>query len=104
MKKLYDLVDLVENNRECVILKVKDDIDPLELIKLGYFDGNETMFRVTKGDEHTATIFRSGGKAFSWHWGLGGRTLVSDKTQKAQTIIVDTILDDFGIGLGRFVC
>lgn len=104
MKKLYDLVDLVENNRECVILKVKDDTDPLELIKLGYFDGNETMFRVTKGDEHTATIFKSGSKAFSWHWGLGGHTLVSDKTQKAQTIIVNTILDDFGISLGRFVC
>ena len=102
MKRLYDLVDLVEDNEECVIVKVKENIEPLELIKMGCFDGNETMFRVTKGDDHTATIFRDGGKVFSFHWGIGGYTLVSDSTNRLKRLLVDTIENDFGISLGRY--
>ena len=53
--KLCYLVDIIENNENCVILKVKDD-KKLELIKLGYFDGNEEMIRLTKGKDHTCKI------------------------------------------------
>lgn len=55
--KLCYLVDIIENNENCVILKVKDNKN-LELIKLGYFDGNEEMMRLTKGKDHTCTIFK----------------------------------------------
>lgn len=96
MTKLYDLVELLENNEECVVLKVKDN-SQLKLICLGYFSGNETMFRLTKGENHTCTVFRDNGKSFSWKWGISGFTLVSDSTRKCGKLIQQCITDDFGI-------
>ena len=77
MSKLYDLVELLENNDECVILKVKDNMQ-MQLICLGCFNGNETMFRLTKGDNHTCTIFSNTGKSFSWQWGISCLLYTSD--------------------------
>jgi len=54
--KLCYLVDIIENNEECVILKVKDN-KTLDLIKLGYFDGNEELIRLTKGELHVISFF-----------------------------------------------
>ena len=41
MKKLVNYVKIVENNEECVILEVVGA--PLDLIRLGCFNGNEKM-------------------------------------------------------------
>lgn len=94
--KLCYLVDIIENNEECVILKVKDN-KKLELIKLGYFDGNEELMRLTKGRNHTCTIFKTNGKSFSWYWGSSGCTLVSDNVSAMGKIIESCITEDFDI-------
>lgn len=64
--KLYDLVELEENNSECVVLKVKEGSED-DLVKLGCFDGNEKMFRMTKGACNLCTVFSPAG-ARSWEW------------------------------------
>lgn len=94
--KLCYLVDIIENNEECVILKVKDN-KKLDLIKLGYFDGNEELMRLTKGRNHTCTIFKTNGKSFSWYWGSSGCTLVSDNVSAMGKIIESCITEDFDI-------
>lgn len=94
--KLCYLVDIIENNEECVILKVKDN-KKLDLIKLGYFDGNEEFMRLTKGKNHTCTIFKTNGKSFSWYWGSSGCTLVSDNVTAMGKIIESCITEDFDI-------
>jgi hypothetical protein len=99
MTKLSELVTVEADNEACVVLKVKEG-KAMELITLGCFDGNETLFRVTKGNNHTATIWR-GEKAFSWEWGSGGYTLVSDKVKEEQKAICHCIRDEFGIELER---
>lgn len=45
--KLKDMVELVANNDDCVVLKVKDGQE-MNLISLGCFNGDEAMMRLTK--------------------------------------------------------
>lgn len=97
--KLCYLVDIIENNEKCVLLKVKDN-KKLDLIKLGCFDGNEDLLRLTKGKKHTCTIFRKDNTSFSWDWGEGGFTLVSDNTRKKGHLIEECIKEDFDIYIG----
>lgn len=96
--KLSNLVDVIVNNEECVVLKTKDNT-VLDLISLGCFDGDETMLRITKGEQHTATIFQ-GSKHFSWNWGKNGYTLVTDKIKKCGRLIQECVEEDFGIYIG----
>lgn len=99
MKRLSSMVTILENNEECTILKVREN-QFANLISLGCFDGNETMFRLTKGDNHTCTVWGSNGSSFNWEWGTSGYTLVSDKVDKMGDLIQEAITDDFGIYIG----
>lgn len=98
--KLCYLVDIIENNEECVILKVKDN-KKLDLIKLGCFDGNEELIRLTKGENHTCTIFRTNDEPFSWYWGRSGYTLVSNSVSAMGKLIEECITEDFDIYIGE---
>lgn len=97
--KLCNLVDIIDNNIDCVVLKVKDDAR-LDLIKLGYFTGNEDIIRLTKGENHTCSIFNKDGSNFKWNWGKDGCTLVSDDTKKKGRLIQECITEDFDIYIG----
>lgn len=97
--KLCNLVDIIDNNIDCVVLKVKDDAR-LDLIKLGYFAGNEDIIRLTKGENHTCSIFSKDGGNFNWHWGKSGYTLVSDEMKKKGKLIEECITEDFDIYIG----
>lgn len=99
-KDLKDLVDVVVNNDYCVVLKVKDDCR-MDLIALGCFCGDEEMLRLTKGRTQECTVFLKNGEHFSWHWGYGGYTLVSDKTKEKGRMIQDTIEKAFGISIKK---
>lgn len=94
--KLKDMVELAANNDECVVLKVKDG-QQMNMICLGYFLGNEEMIRLTKGSNVTCTVFRKDGSSFSWHWGGGSSTLVSDAVWKMGQLVQQCIERDFGI-------
>lgn len=101
MKKLCDLVEIIENNKRYVTLKVKDDVQ-LQLICLSCFDGTETMFRLTKGKSHTCTIFRKGEQPFSWTWGgANDYTLVSHTICTCGYMIETCISKDLGINIGE---
>ena len=96
--KLCDIVTVEVNNENCVVLKVKEN-SFMNLITLGCFDGKETMFRLTKGSDHTCTVWTSDGKSYSWHWGISGYTLVSEKMKEQGRLIARCIVDDFKISL-----
>ena len=97
MKRLADLVKIVENNETCVILEVTGSI--LDLIKLGCFNGDETMMRLTKGCDHTCTVWTKD-KHYSWNWGKHGTTLVSRDIGKQGNLIQECIEQDFEIYIG----
>lgn len=95
MKKLVDMVKISENNRECVVLEVTGSM--MDLIKLGCFNGDEKYIRLTKGGNHTCTIWTSDGKHYSWWWGIGGCTIVSEQTSKKGRLIKECIMEDLEI-------
>ncbi len=100
MKKLAQLVTVEENNQNCVLLKVKPKTS-WELMKLGYFYGNEQYIRVTKSKRfctHTGTVWRKDEKPYSWCWGSES-TCVSDSTNRMRNLIVECIENDLGISL-----
>ncbi len=97
-KRLCDLVEIEENNRDCVLLKIKEN-SKLSLIKLGCFEGDEKLIRVTKGRNHTYTIFNETNK-FSWEHGESGYTIVTENTDKKRLLINDCIENDFDIYIG----
>ena len=96
--KLSQLTTLKVNNKECVILEVHPDRFS-ELIALGCFNGDEKLIRVTKGSNHTFTMWTEGGKSYSWNWGSGGYTIVSEDMHKRRALIVEAITKDFGIDI-----
>ena len=98
MKKLVELVKIVENNEECVILEVVGT--PLDLIRLACFNGNEKMFRLTKGGNHTCTVWKDGGDNYSWYWGPSGTLMVSEQMKAQAKLIQECIEQDFEIYIG----
>lgn len=102
MKRLVDCVEVITNNDECVILKVKNNCE-MDLISLGCFSGNEVMFRMTKDeDEDCFTIFskNSGEDEFTTcTW--GSRTLVSKNLSNIARKIRRCIVGDLDIYMSR---
>lgn len=94
-KKLCDLVEIEENNMDCVLLKVKEN-SMLDLIKLGCFEGDEKLIRITKGRDHTITIFTDKSH-YSWYYGESGYTLVSKEMDMKRDLISNCIKHDFDI-------
>ena len=86
MKKLCQLVELVSNTKDAVVVKVKPNSE-MDLICLGCFNGDEAMFRITKGEDVTCTVWNKKGGHYSWFWGTHGYTCVSDEmTQRGHMI------------------
>lgn len=99
-KKLSQMVTIMENNEQCVVLKVKKN-QFANLVSLGCFDGDETMFRLTKGSDHTCTVWHGpDNKHYEWHWGDSGYTLVTDSMRNRGHLIQNCISDELGIYIG----
>lgn len=97
-KRLCDLVTVDENNLDCVVLSVKFDTKPIDLINLGGFDGRETMFRVSKDpDSISVTVFKEDEKPFSFDIGSRGSTVLNNEMRKVRELILECVHLDFGI-------
>ena len=94
--KLKDMVTIVHNDMESIVLEVKEN-QKMNLICLGCFRGDEILIRLTKGGDHTCTIWYKDGTVFDWHWGSRGTTLVAPNTDNMRKKIVDCIEIDFGV-------
>lgn len=98
MNGLTKLVTIEHNDENSVILKVKKN-KRLDLIKTGYFNGDEEMIRITKTKDCCGiinyTFFLNNGK----HYGASENTLVSDDFKKTMNLVYETVHDDFGIHL-----
>ena len=102
MKRLAELVKVEENNENCVLLKVKPK-SALELMKIGFFNGNEQYFRVTKSKRfamHTLTVWRKNENAWSISWGTD-IACVTEMQRKMCLEVVDCIVNDFGISIDK---
>ena len=88
---LFDMTEKIIDNEFCIVLKVKDGHE-LDLIALGIFDGDETMFRFTR-DTKACTIFRKNSKPYTLEWADGARTIQSQKEMLRNCIVRDYGID-----------
>lgn len=95
MKKLNDLVELVDNNDACVVLKVKEG-SQLDMILLGCMNGDENMIRLAKDSEDTITIFHKDGSHYSW----ARNTVVVECMRVRRRMIERCVYDITGYATG----
>lgn len=94
--RLCDLVKLESNDLSCVLLKIKDETIPTDLIKLG-FDGNETYLRLMKDPTNpSVTVFRKEGQPITMNYG-SSTTVVSGPLRSIRDQIIEAVTLDFGI-------
>ena len=87
--KLVDVIEIVENNNDYILLEVTGDRK--QCILTGVLNGNEELIKVTKGKNHTLTIYFKDGKNFSYSFGESGYTLISDNEERRKRAIVNCI-------------
>lgn len=92
--EIKDCFEVIYNGDEYVLLKAKPDKE-FELFALDL--DNVEMIRLTKGGVQNCTLKYKNGNSFSWHWGMGGYTLVSQPVSDVGYKILHCIEYEFGI-------
>ena len=93
MTKLAPLVDIICNDDDCVLLKVKPDCEA-ELLQIPGYNGNEKYLRMTKSREHRTCFFKfKNGNSFS----IMQNELICDALKDKRSMLYDTIVYSFGI-------
>ncbi len=96
-KRLADLVQLESNTKDCAVFTMKPETSPMDLVKLGGFEGHECMFRMSKDPNTTCiTVFRDGDEPYHMNYG-SSTTLVSEDRRKVRGLIMECVNLDFGI-------
>ena len=85
-KELWEIVELVSNNNDCVVFKVLPNSE-MDLILLGCFGGDETMIRIANDNYWTITIFLKDGTHYSW----GSNTIVDEEMKQMRRKIMGLI-------------
>ena len=99
-KRLCDLFQLESNTKDCAVFTIKQETSPLDLIKLGGFEGHECMVRMAK-DPRTAciTVFRDGDEPYHMSYG-SSTTLVGEARRKVRDLVMEMVNLDYGIVTG----
>ena len=96
----YDLskvMKIVDRNSDRVVIEVKSD-DPLTTAMYPFIPGNTAYITVTLGDNHVLTVVKKDNSTFSFNWGIGGCTLISENLSQLRREVV-TFLKVKGIDL-----
>ena len=92
------VLELVSVDNEKVVIKINAK-DPLTVAMNPEFSFNMAYITVTRGEKHIMTIIREDGTTWSFHWGGGSSTLISDSVAAMRNKVVDFIREN-GIVLG----
>lgn len=100
VKRLHELFQLESNTKDCAVFTIKPGTSPLDLVKLGGFEGHECMFRMSKNPSTTCiTVFRDGDEPYHMSYG-SSTTLVDEARRKVRDLIMECVNLDFGIVTG----
>ena len=92
------VLELVSVDNEKVVIKINAK-DPLTVAMNPEFSSNMAYITVTRGEKHIMTIIREDGTTWSFHWGGGSSTLISDSVAAMRNKVVDFIREN-GIVFG----
>ena len=92
------VLELVSVDNEKVVIKINAK-DPLTVAMNPEFSSNMAYITVTRGEKHIMTVIREDGSSWSFHWGRGGHTLISESVEAMKNKVVDFIREN-GIVFG----
>ena len=99
---------IMNSDNAVFLFTVKDGRNARKaLIKTGCFNGNEEFIRLKVGayngkmSMEDFTIIKKDGNSFSWHFGGGSHSMVSDETNAASKLITETIEEKIGLKLNE---
>jgi hypothetical protein len=84
------MFNVVANDETQVVLKVTVK-DNLQIALNPYIQSDYDYITVTKGPNHTLTVIKKDGTTFSFVWGVGGFTLISDNLERLRKEVVKFI-------------
>ena len=90
-QNLDKVFQIEEESDDQVIVKVINNDNPLTIAKYPFIDGNMAYITVTRGNDHVLTVVNKNGKTFSFHWGDGGYTLISEGLERLKRAVVQFI-------------
>lgn len=93
MENLEKIFQLVKATPGQVTIKVTHDDDPLKIAEYPFVNSEMAYITVTKGKRHTLTIVKKDGTSWSFWWGQGGHTLISDNTDRLRRAVIRYIED-----------
>ena len=95
---IADYLMIVSDNDDCVVMGFKPEITAMDKIASGIFEPGYEMIRVTKGRDHTYTVYEPNGKYWSWDYGFSGYTLVAESVWQLKRAI-DQFINICGIDM-----
>lgn len=99
-KRLCQLFQLESNTKDCAVFIRKPEVSPLDLVKLGGFEGHEVMLRISKDPSTICiTVFRDGDEPYHMSYG-SSTTLVGEARRKVRDLAMEMANLDFGIVTG----
>ena len=99
-KRLCELFQIESNTKDCVVFTLKPDVSPLDLVKLGGFEGTEALLRISKNPSTICiTVFRDGDEPYHMSYG-SSTTLVGEARRKVRDLAMEMANLDFGIVTG----
>lgn len=94
-KNLDSIFELESVDTTQVILKVNAN-NSLKVAKYPFVSTDYDYITVTRGKKHLLTVIKKNGTTFSFHWGEGGYTLISDELELLKHNVM-AFIDDCNI-------
>ena len=95
-KNLNNIFELESVDTTQIILKVNAN-SSLKVAKYPFVSSDYDYITVTRGRKHLLTVIHKDGTTFSFHWGEGGYTLISDNLSLLKYNVITFIEDNCGI-------
>lgn len=97
-KALNKIINVTNHDEEIIHFIIQGT--PQEKVYAG-FSPEMTMGSMTKGPKHIVTLYSDEKELLSWYWGLGGHTLVTDKTSKLGKELLNLFKENYKFEMGR---
>lgn len=91
---MSEVFKVVHEDKAQVVLEVNAH-DPLTVAMHPYVQSSWKYIAVSKGPRHILTVVKNNGGSFSFHWGEGGHTLISENLERLRKEVVKTIEDQY---------
>ena len=80
---LNEIFKLVSADEDKVVIEVLAD-SPLKVAMFPFVSSEYNYITITRGCKHVLTVIKKDGKTFSFHFGDGGYTLISESLEELK--------------------